>query len=109
MAAPTTPAPSTPQRDWTDQATETIESVVLSVKEKTTLITTIARGVVYGLVIAALGVVMLLVLIMALVRLAASYIPSGEQYLWAVYLALGILSCAGGLVCWSKRTPKESR
>ena len=80
MAAPTTPTPpSSPGRDWTAQATDTIETVVLTVKEKTTVpLTTAARGLVYGLVIAVLGITCLIVLAIASVRVLTVYLPVGQ-------------------------------
>ncbi len=109
------PGPTAPDsRDWTDQAVDTVESVVLTVKEKTTVpLTTAVRAAVYGLVIAVVGVVLLVVLIIALIRLADVYVlvhigrAHGHVRIWIAYVALGILFSAIGFFFWSKRRVKE--
>ncbi len=102
-------------RDWGDQAADTIESVVLSVKEKTTVpLRTAARGVVYGLVLVVLGVVLLVVTLVAVVRIADVWLlgwagrAHGHVRLSIAYGALGMLLCLAGLWCWSRRTPRAS-
>ena len=105
-------APSTPQgRDWADQAADTVESLVLTVKEKTTVpATTIARGLVYGLVIAALGTAVLVMLSIAAIRFLTVYLPvgrvHGQHRVWVAELIVGIVFTLAGLFCWSKRTTK---
>jgi hypothetical protein len=101
-------------RNWTAQATDTIETVVLTVKDKTTVpAQTAARGVVYGLVIAVVGVVLLVVTLVAAVRVADVWLLGwagrvhGQHRLYIAYLVLGMLSCAGGFTCWARRTAKE--
>jgi hypothetical protein len=112
MASPT---PSTPPTNWTDQVADTVETVVLTVKEKTTVpLQTVARGLVYGLVIAVLGVIVLVTTIIAVVRMADVWLLGwagrvhGHHRLYIVYLALGMLCTVGGFVCWSRRGPKGS-
>ena len=113
MAAPTTPTPpSTPGREWATQATDTVESVVLAVKEKTTVpLTTAARGVVYGLVIAVLGITCLIALAIASVRLLTVYLPvgrvnHGNHRVWVPDIGMGIIFSAVGFWCWTKRRAK---
>jgi len=114
MAATTTPPTPSPQRDWTDQATETVESLVLSVKEKTTLLRTVARGIVYGSVIAIVGILAVVMLIVGAVRVADVWLLGwagrvhGEHRLWIAYVVLGIIFSVLGLFCWSRRTTRES-
>src|SRR5579871_5406254 len=113
MAATTTPPPPTPQRDWTEQATETVETLVLRVKEKTTALRTAARAIVYGLVIAVVGALAVTMLIIAAVRIADVWLLGwagrvhGQHRVWIVYVAMGIIFSALGLFCWSRRTAKE--
>jgi hypothetical protein len=115
MAAPTRPpAPAAPERDWTAQAAETVESVVLSVKEKTTVLTTVVRAIVYGVVIAAVGALVVVALIIGVIRIADVYLldwagrAQGHRRLWIAYLALGIILSLIGFLCWSRRTAKET-
>jgi len=113
MAAPTTPTPpSTPGREWTAQAADTVESVVLAVKEKTTVpLTTASRGLVYGLVIAVLGITCLVVLAIASVRFLTVYLPVGRvnhggHRVWVPDIGMGIIFSAVGFFLWSKRRAK---
>ncbi len=101
--------------NWADQAADTIESVVLGVKEKTTVpLRTAARGVVYGLVLAVLGVVLLVVAVIAVVRVADVWLlgwagrAHGHVRLSIAYGVLGMLFTLAGLWCWSRRAPKAS-
>jgi hypothetical protein len=113
MPATTTPPSPSPQRDWTEQATETVEALVLSVKEKTTILRTAARAVVYGLVIAVVGLLALIVLLIGAIRVADVWLLGwagrvhGQHRLWIAYVALGIFFMLAGLLLWSRRTAKE--
>lgn len=105
--------PATPTRDWTAQATETVESVVLSVKAKTTVLHTVARAIVFGLLIAALVVVLLVVTVIGLIRVADAYLlgwagrAQGHVRLWIAYLALGMVFSLAGFLCWAMRRPRS--
>jgi len=99
--------------DWGDQAADTIEAVVLTVKEKTTVpLRTAARGVVYGLVLVVLGAVLLIIGVIVVVRIADVWLlgwagrAHGHVRLSIAYGALGMLLTVAGLWCWSKRNPK---
>jgi len=115
MTTPSPPGAEGDRRDLASEATELIESVVLTVKEKATIpLTTAARAVVYGLVIAVLGVVALILLVVAVVRISDVWLIGwagrvhGAHRLWIVYGLLGLLFSLGGLALWSRRTTKES-
>jgi len=112
--APEPPADS--GRSWTGQAADTIETVVLTVKDKTTVpLQTAARGIVYGIVLAVVALVALVVTLIAAVRIADVWLLGwagrvhGHHRLYIAYLVLGMLCCLGGFLCWSKRGAKESR
>src|SRR5207248_7010869 len=89
--------------DWTVQAADTIESVVGTIRDRTVVpARTAARWIVYGLVLAALGGVVLVFLITATVRLGSSYLAAGwfaqrhGRSVWATQAILGgILTLAG--------------
>jgi len=94
-------------RDWTVQVADAVESAVLTVKQKTTVpLTTIARGIVYGLVIAALGTLVMVLLAITSVRVLTVYIPSHR--VWVSDLIVGGIFTVAGLFLWSKRTSKKA-
>ena len=123
MATPTTsqppvPASTTPKApvSWSDQAADTVETIVLSVKDKTTVpLQTFARGLVYGLVIVVVGVILVVAWIVMVVRIADVWLigwaglVNGRHRLYIVYLTLGMLFCIAGFVCWSRRTPTAGK
>ena len=91
--------------DWSAQAADTIESVVGSIRDKTTVpLTTVARGIVYGLVAGVVGGIALLLLAIGLIRVFDVYIPGN---VWTVYAVIGGLFTVGGLFFWSRRKPKN--
>lgn len=109
MASPVSPRPDAPlatsagttSADWTVQVTDTIESVVGSVRAKTAVpLETVARALVYGILVAVLGLAALVLATVILVRLG-SYVLE----VWAVYAILGGLFTALGLFLWRKRRP----
>jgi hypothetical protein len=114
----TSPSPVTPKApiSWSDQAADTVETIVLTVKDKTTVpLQTAARGLVYGLVAVVLAVVLVVAGIVAFVRFADVYFlgwageVNGVRRVYITYLVLGIVFCAAGFVCWSRRTPKAGK
>jgi hypothetical protein len=126
VATPTTspsttspsPVPTTAKApvSWSDQAADTVETIVLTVKDKTTVpLQTAARAVVYGLVALVLVIVLVVAGIVAFVRFAdVSFLGwagevNGVRRTYITYLMLGIVFCAAGFVCWSRRTPKAGK
>ena len=106
MASPRPDAPlassaGTTSADWTVQFADTIESVVGSVRDKTAVpLETIARALVYGILVAVMGTTALVLVTVILVRLL-SYVLE----VWAVYGILGIVFTLLGLFLWRKRRP----
>jgi hypothetical protein len=107
------PGPPEPKHDWAAQAADTIESVVGSVRDKTTgPALTVVRGVVYGTFAAIVGFAVLIVFIIAAVRLLDAYLPDavfGEQHVWVVYLILGAAFSLAGAVAWRRRKSAGAR
>ena len=110
MASPVEPRPTSagspavpagvPQ-DWTVQVTDTIESVVGSIRDKTTVpAETVARGLVYGILIGVMGAAALVLLTVGVVRLLDNWLR-----IWAIYAILGGLFTLLGLFLWRKRRP----
>lgn len=108
MATPAAPRPSAPSSppatvsaDWTVQVADTIESVVGSVRNKTAVpLETIARALVYGIILATMGVTALVLVTILAVRLLDYVLP-----VWAAYAIIGGLFTLLGLFLWRKRRP----
>ena len=101
MATPATPTPTTgtTSPDWTVQVADTIESVVGSVRDKTAVpLETIARALVYGIVLGTMGVTALVLVTVIAVRLLSLVLE-----VWAAYAIIGGLFTALGLFLWRKR------
>lgn len=87
--------------DWPAQATDAIVNVVGTVRDRTTgPITTIARGIVFGVFAGALGIVVAVMLIIAAIRLLNAALPSG---VWLAYLVLGLVFVLAGALVFRKR------
>lgn len=90
--------------DWTVQAADTIEKVVVTIRDKTTVpLQTVARALVYGLVAAVMGTAALVLVLAGLMHLLDYALPFG---VWLPDAILGTLFAALGLLLWGKRSPK---
>ena len=88
--------------DWAAQTAETLERMVGTARSKTTEpVERVARIVVYGLVVAFLGVMALVLLAILVVRVLDILIP-GE--VWSAHLAAGGIFTLIGLLLWRKRS-----
>ena len=97
---------ATSDGDWVVQATDTIESVVGTIRDKTTVpLTTAARAIVYGILAAFAGGAALILLAIAAVRLVD--IATGAGNVWIAHLIVGMVFVLPGFLLWRKRTPKE--
>jgi hypothetical protein len=87
--------------DWPAQAATSIEQLVTTVRDRTTVpILTAARAIVYALVGGTLIMASLLMLVVCLIRLLDNYLP-GE--VWVAYLVLGSVFVLIGLILWTQR------
>ena len=103
------PTPALPGRsDWTVQAADGIERVVVAVRDKTSVpLTTVARAVVFGLLAAVMGLTTLIFLTIATVRALNAYLPGD---VWAAYLLTGgIFTLVGALTLRKATSDKTSR
>jgi hypothetical protein len=92
--------------DWTVQAADTIESVVVAVRSKTTdPLVGISRWIVYGTLAAIVGLVAATVAIIGLVRVLDVILPG---QVWVVYVILGGIFTTTGLVLWSRRPKRHA-
>lgn len=106
MSSPPAPA-AAGSPDWTTQAADTIESVVGSIRDKTTVpLETVARALVYGIVIATMAIVAMVVLVIIAIR-ALTYIPGAK--VWMVDSGLGLIFSLIGLWLWRKRRPPVTK
>jgi hypothetical protein len=107
---PTAPQPPKAGPDWTTQAADRLESVVTTVRDKTTVpVQKAARAVVCGLIGAVLGSVALVLLVVALFRLHV-YIPVGNKEgrkVWIADVAVGAIFVLLGGLLWSRRKPRH--
>lgn len=109
----TTPTPASgPGADWPAQVAGRIESVVGTVRDKTTVpATTAARIVVYGLVAAVLGATMAILLVIGLIRLLDVYVgflhPMGRR-VWIVDAAASAIFGGFGAFFWRMRRPRRA-
>jgi hypothetical protein len=98
------PAPST--SDWPAQATDTIVNLVDQVRAKTTgPAITVARGLVFGVIVVALGLVAGVLLLIFALRLTTEVLDliwEGAG-VWLTYLLYGVLFTAVGAVIFGKR------
>jgi hypothetical protein len=102
------PAPVSPSLagdDWPRQTADTIERLVVTVRDKTTgPLETVARGLVFGLLAGVLGVAALVLVSIALVRALDAYVPGD---VWAAHFITGGIFTLAGLFLWTKRSPKD--
>ena len=95
---PAEPRPT--QADWAAQAADTIERVVLTVRDRTTQpILVLARALVFGLLGIIVAIAALVLLSIALVRILA-FIPPD---IWVADLIVGGTFTIIGLVLMAKR------
>jgi hypothetical protein len=94
------PAPST--SDWPAQATDTIVNLVDQVRAKTTgPAITVARGLVFGIIVGVLGVVAAVLLLIFSIRLTTELLDLvwDGAGVWLTYLIYGVLfTVVGGIV-----------
>ena len=96
--------------DWTTQAADTIERVVVGIRDKTTVpLTTVARALVYGLLAATMALLIGVFVAVMSIRVLTAYVVGGE--VWAAYLVVGGIFVLPGVFLLRKatstKTPKK--
>jgi hypothetical protein len=92
--------------DWTVQAADTIESVVVAVRGKTTdPLVGVSRWIVYGTLAAIVGLVAATVAVIGLVRVLDVILPGD---VWLVYVLLGGIFTVAGIFLWSRRPKRHT-
>ena len=93
--------------DWASETAGRLEDIVTKIRAQTTdRVVKVARVVVYGVLLAVMGLMLGLLLLIALVRGLDELIP---QEVWLTYLVVGAIFTGAGLFCWSKRHPPTER
>lgn len=89
--------------EWAARAADSVDMLVDLVHDKAIRpVTLVARGLVFGLLIAAFGFVVAILLSVGLVRLLDVY-AFGHR-VWASDALLGFVFCTLGVAAWSMRT-----
>jgi hypothetical protein len=95
--------------DWTVDVTDRIESVVSTVRDRTTVpATKAARAVVFGSVAGVLGVLALCLIVVAGVRVLDVYLPfhPASRRVWVVDVGAAAIFLGAGAFLWRKRKSK---
>ena len=104
--AQTAPRPPATSQDWPVLATDRIEAVVGTVREKTTVpVQKVARGIVYGLIAAIMALLALVLVVIGLLRLHVylPFHPEGRR-VWVSYVGIGAIFILVGALLWRKGT-----
>ncbi len=96
------------EADWTVQVADTVERVVGTIRDKTAVpLTTVARGLVYGIIALVMGVATLVLVAIGLVRALDAYLP---EDVWSAHLLVGgIFSLAGAFLLRSASDVQRER
>ena len=104
-------SPVTPGQDWPADVAHRIESVVGTVRDKTTLpVLRAAQAIVYGFLLGVLGALLLILTVIILVRLLDLYLPIHPmgRRVWVVDAAASAIFMAAGAFAWRKRRPRSA-
>jgi hypothetical protein len=98
----TTTQAGSPKPDWTVQVAGQIDSLVDTIRSNTSdRLVHVARLIVYGLLVAVMGAMAVIVFIIGAIRVLDRILPFE---VWLPYFILGAIFLAAGLFLWSKRT-----
>ena len=107
----TPPSPAPSGRDWPTEVAGRVDSLVGSIRDKTTVpATTAARAVVFGLVVGVLGAALGILMVIALVRLLDVYLPFHPvgRRVWVVDGAASAIFLGSGAFIWRRRRPRRA-
>ena len=109
MTSPSPAGPAASPNDWPEQVAGRIDSVVSALRDKTTRpVTLAARGIVYGIVVAALGAALFILLTISVIRLADVYLPIHPvgRRVWIVDGVAAAIFLLIGTFLWRKGRPR---
>jgi hypothetical protein len=94
-----------PKSDWVTDATELIEGAIDQIRDKAVVpLTTVARGIVYGLLAGIVGLAALVLFAILFARVLIIYIgniPGAPDGVWLPYLIAGAIFVGLGLFFWT--------
>ena len=97
---------STTAEELSARAADTVELVVETVHDKVVRPALLAgRAIVFGVLIAVVGLVVLVLLAVGFVRLLDVYAFGGR--VWASDALIGVVACGGGFFLWTMRTRRR--
>jgi len=95
------------EAEWPAKVADTIEEVVGAVHDRVVRpLTLVARGLVFGIIIAVMALVLSVLMVIAVIRLLDVYAFGGR--VWASDALLGALMVAGGAFAWTKRGARSA-
>ena len=103
---PTGDGAATMTAEWPRKAADAVDLVVDTIHDKAIRPALLAaRAVVFGILVAVLALLVLVLLSVGLVRLLDVYAFGGR--VWISYAVLGGIFSLAGLLAWSRRTAPE--
>lgn len=104
--APKAGAPK-PQAEWPAKVAGAIEGVAETLRAKAVRpLQKVARAVVFGVIIAVMGLVLVILLSVGIIRVLNVYLFTGQE--WASYAIVGGIFLGAGLFLSSLRRPKRT-
>jgi hypothetical protein len=103
---PGAPIPPEPSSDWPKQATDAIVDLVDQVRDRTTgTVLTIARAIVFGVIVAVLAGIIFVLALIGSVRLVNEALMNAFPWadVWLTYLLFGVVFLAAGTVVFRRR------
>lgn len=92
--------------NWPHQAVDRLDHLVSMVRDRAVKpLTTVARALVFGIVVAVMGVGALVLVTIGIVRLIDVYLFPTR--IWATYALVGAFFFIIGSFLWTKRRPRQ--
>jgi hypothetical protein len=100
------PGPGHDQAQWPGQVVDLVDGVVTAAHDRVVRpLLLIARGIVFGIIVATTALILSVLLSIAIVRLLDVYV-FGDR-VWASDALVGALFAAVGVVAWTKRRTRQ--
>jgi hypothetical protein len=104
----TVATPGSAQSEWPAKVADTIEDVVGAVHDRVVRpLTVVARGIVFGIIIAVMAIALSILAAIAVVRLLDVYAFGGR--VWASDALLGAILVLAGAFAWTRRRARGAQ